>query len=557
MIPKIHLKNNKLIVEGDYHTGTVCASVGSGFWNKKDRVWEFSLSVGAKLRHSLTDAQITPEAQQRIDEIVKKINIIRELKQHKNLEAVLLGSDADFLMEHQRLCVAISKLANSYAFYLDTGTGKTVTALEIINQNKDIKWVVVCPKTIIKTAWMEDHLMFYPDLKILPLSKNIKTEDYLEIARRWEIPLKGRNSVAELREKLTAHAQVFIINPESFKKETDFLQKQGVTGLIFDESVKIKDNNAQITKTTLKFGYGMKKIYILSGEPAPNNPLEYFPQMKLIDEGVFGSNFYSFRNKFFATTDYLGYNWKLKPNMEELFSERLSMKSLFIGKNECLDLPEKLYQTRGITLKGDAFKYYKQMEINRMLQVEESVTIAPNILTSIMKLRQITSGFVIDNDAETHMLHTQKLDELSNVLEEIGKKQVIIWCNFKNEIRTIENMLLAQGKKVVTAYSGTKDTDESVRLFKEGKVQYIIANPKTLKYGVTFVKCSYAVYYSLSYSYDDYYQSHDRIYRKGQEKPCTFIFLICENTIDEVIYDVLKQKGDISEAIKRYSRLLK
>jgi SNF2 family DNA or RNA helicase len=194
------------------------------------------------------------------------------------------------------------------------------------------------------------------------------------------------------------------------------------------------------------------------------------------------------------------------------------------------------------------------MEKERLLEIGDSLTVANNILTSLMKLRQITSGFVIDSDITTQCLHRQKLDELLEVLEEIGDKPVIIWCNFKNEIQTIENELKKLGKSVVTAYSETKDVDVSVVEFKKGEAQYMIAHPQTLKYGVTFTQCTYAVYYSLSYSYDDYYQSHDRIYRKGQTKPCTFIFLLCHDTIDELIYEALHDKRDLADAIKEYAK---
>lgn len=121
----------------------------------------------------------------------------------------------------------------------------------------------------------------------------------------------------------------------------------------------------------------------------------------------------------------------------------------------------------------------------------------------------------------------------------------------------IEEALLKQGKTVVTAYSGTKSVDDSIEAFKDGTAQYIIAHPATLKYGVTFTHCTYAVYYSLSYSFENYYQSHDRIYRKGQTKPCTFLFLLCPGTIDMMIYEVLQNKGDIAKAMEDYVKGVK
>ena len=103
-------------------------------------------------------------------------------------------------------------------------------------------------------------------------------------------------------------------------------------------------------------------------------------------------------------------------------------------------------------------------------------------------------------------------------------------------------MLKKRNKNVVTAFGNTKDVDDSILKFKNGVADYIIAHPKTLKYGVTLTNCSYAIYYSMSYSHEEFYQSHDRIYRKGQINKCTYIFIQAENTIDERIYEVVQNK---------------
>ena len=185
-----------------------------------------------------------------------------------------------------------------------------------------------------------------------------------------------------------------------------------------------------------------------------------------------------------------------------------------------------------------------------MLQ-DKTITVQTK-LASLMKLRQITSGFLIDTDdnSATSKVHSEKTKELWAVLEELGDNKAIIWVNFKQEVHDIEELLKSKGKSYVTAYSGTRDVDASIRAFKDDTAQYIIAHPKTLKYGVTFTgesmkkNCTYAIYYSMSYSYEDFYQSKDRINRKGQTQGVTYIFLVAENTVDEDIYDAIVKKGN-------------
>ena len=220
-------------------------------------------------------------------------------------------------------------------------------------------------------------------------------------------------------------------------------------------------------------------------------------------------------------------------------------------------MPDKTYQKREVELSTSTMKHYKDMEREQLVCLKDRDIPAPNKLASLMKLRQISSGFIIDTEEQiTTSLDKAKINELEKVLEELGDEKAIIWINFKEEVRAIEEMLKDKGYTYVTAYQGTKDVDDSINKFKSNEAQFIIAHPKTLKYGVTFTgnsmkkNCTYAIYYSLSYSFEDYYQSHDRIYRKGQTEPCTFIFLLSKDTIDNNLYWCLQNKGTSAQLIE-------
>lgn len=441
------------------------------------------------------------------------------------------------LMEHQATCLAIAEKMPWYAFFLETGTGKTLLGLSIIREKPYVKWLVVCPKAIIKTAWLDDAAKFYPDMKIIPYNRSLKRTTYREYQLKW-----GTQQPEQA-------ADVLVCNYESFRIMRDEFLALGVQGVIFDESVKIKNPSASVTKAAIQFADKMVYRYILSGIPAPNSELEYFTQLQVVDPGIFGTNFWRFRSNYFEPLDYFQSKWELKPEMARQFYNSLAKRSIVKRKKDCLDLPELVAVRRNIVLSPSAMKYYREMHRTRVLELlkDGATVIAPNKLAQLMKLRQITSGFIIDNEDTPKMLHKEKLKELLEVLDELGGSQAIIWCNFRNEIERIKEVL---GDKAVTAYGDTKDIDSSIDKFKAGEAQYIIANPKTLKYGVTLTNASYAIYYSLSYSYDDFAQSRDRIHRYGQTNKATLIFLLAEGTIDEVLYDVLMQKKTKDEAMK-------
>lgn len=400
---------------------------------------------------------------------------------------------------------------------------------KVINNTTE-KWVIVCPKSIIKTAWLEDKEKFFPNIGLVPVRAGLTKAQLQEYIDRYAPP----GTVIKTVEDLFPYVDGIVTNPEQFKKYYSEGKLEEFNNLILDESTIIKNGSAKITELITKFSKECNRVYILSGKPAPNSPMDYFYQIKVLNPNIFGTSMAKFKDNFFNQMDYFGYVWEMKPERKELFTRLLDLCSIFISKDDCLDLPDKTYVIREVELSSTIKTLYKHMEKEQLVLLQDKAIPAPNKLAAIMKLRQITSGFIIDTKDKTTLKleDNAKLNELEEVLETLGDNKAIIWINFKEEVRAIEELMKKKKYTYVTAYQGTDDVDKSIEDFKSNKAQFIIAHPKTLKYGVTFTgtsmvkNCTYAIYYSLSYSYEDFYQSHDRIYRKGQTEPCTFIFLL-------------------------------
>ena len=504
-----------------------------------------------------------------------------EAQLHRALKKRLLSGEhvedydavCDKLMQHQLAGARIAESKDKFGFFFDTGTGKTVLGLEII-QKKLLefheRFLIISPKTIINTAWLDDCEQFYPKMKIFPIKSNMKMEDYKELYKRWnrkgaleKQPLryyfnkKSAQDLENARKYLLGEADHYITNPERFKIDykkmrsgqykkkwlmPDYLND--IDGIIIDESAIIKNRDTEIYRLINEYSERLKYIYLMSGKPAPNNLKEYESQISII-----APELYKVWLSNMPVSIESGSSIKVFPNTD--FLPIIDLVSLTVSKHDCIDLPETTEVIRKIQLDEESERVYNRVryttsQLIKNKETEEVFFIAGNF----MKLRECASGFLIENnqndkDKQNEItIHNLKTNELLNVLEEIGNEQVIIWCQFKYEIRKIEALLKKIGKVVVTAYSGTVNKDQSIKEFKDGTAQYIIAHPATLKYGVTLTNCTYAVYYSISYSFEEYYQSHDRIYRKGQTNPCTYIFLLTENTIDEIMYDsVMKKKS--------------
>jgi len=466
-------------------------------------------------------------------------------EQPHHLESVPMNPDYKphpMMMRHQLDGIRLAAERSRHLFAFDTGTGKTFQSIEIIKQ-KGLKTLVVCPLSIIVPAWIEDILKFAPELSFVNL---------------WALWKKQKT--LDFKTSVKKDFNIGIINYESFRTTHEHLKDAGFQMLICDESSFLKSYKAQVTKLITDFADNVEYCYLLSGMPAPNNDMEYFSQVRIIDPAVFGKSFYRFRNKYFYSAGYGGYTWLPQSNKRTEFLNALSKTVSVVKKEDVLDLPERTDNIREVTLTSKEMKAYNDMAVHLVAEIEDSEITAYNAAVKLMKLRQVTAGFMFDEDKRIIQIGKSKLVELTSLLNEIGNNQVLIWTQFQEEGRQLFKLLnVEKDGRSGTGLCGLCDgtvpqfqKEEYVKQFIAGDIQYLIAHPRSLGHGVTLVNASYAVYYSLSYSLEEHYQSRDRIYRKGQVNKCTYYYLLAEKSIDKIIYNALKGKLKAEKAVMQY-----
>ncbi len=453
------------------------------------------------------------------------------------------------LYQHQIQGINIG-MCGSHAFFWDCGTGKTCLMIYLIRHWKAQgvgPALVVCPLSIIESAWLADISKFAP-------------EGFSAVS------LWSKNS-GERSKRLAENHDIYIANFETFKFLYPEIVKKRFGVLVVDESSRMKQHDSQITRALLSLAgincrakndkryqsdWIVPHRYVLSGTPAPNDPTEYWPQIKLITGSgnkVFPDNYYAFRGYYCYPIPIspVCKKWVFKKSMQKEFMEKMAEITHIAKKEDAVDLPMQTHIVRKVYLSEEEQKAYDTLKNDLVLRYGDQQILASSAIVEIMKLRQLTSGFAY-TDTGVIETGTSKFDELKQLLEEIGDNQVIIWANFQYEI----SLLLKELPDSAALWSQTPDREKTISDFKSGKFKYLIAHPASGAHGLTFTNCSYNVYFSMNYSYELMEQSINRTHRIGQTKPVTYFYLLVPESIDEAIFQAVHKKQELSNSILNY-----
>lgn len=447
-------------------------------------------------------------------------------------------SDA-VLMEHQQLGVELAEINNRYGFFYDTRTGKTIMALKIIaediKRNPHHKWLIICPLILIEQAWLSDANKFFPELQIVSLHAKTKEKRLKQFEQK---------------------ANVYIQNAESFVSYKDNIDKLDIHGVFVDESSTMKSYKSKFAKAAVDYSTTVKRWYLLSGTPAPNLETEYYMQLKSIDYYSVPQSYTRFENEFF---DNISYNpqfkkLRLKGHKADELNDLIKQYSIYVDAEDCMKTPGRDFKCVYTDMPLELRKYYNEMKQKFSIELKEEESVdAPSAAAKIGKLRQLTSGFVYDEDGKAHFLHDYKFAALKNLLDSIGDKQVLIWANYRTEFEYIQ-ALLGDKCAIVNGSVSSFEKNININKFKAGDIQYLVANPASMQMGVTLTNAYHCIYFSLNHSYEQYYQSIARIYGGIHSQPnfCYYYILMTRDTLDQVIWDCLKHKQDASRTLLDY-----
>ena len=459
---------------------------------------------------------------------------------------------------HQIKALEKSWAQETYGLFMEMGTGKSKVLVDNIAMLYDrgaIKGaLIVAPKGVYKNWHDIEFPVHLPDhvehTKLL-------WEPNITKKKQWELDTLFDDK---------GDLKILIMNVEAFstQKGLDFAHSflnifLGRALIGIDESTTIKNPTAKRTKNILKLADLAKYRRILTGSPVTKSPLDLFSQCKFLDPFHLGyDSYYAYRSRYAHMLDrnFGGRRVQIVGSYRRLdeLAAKLEKFSYRVLKEDCLDLPAKVFTKRLVELTDEQKKVYAQMKQMALAMLDGKIMSTVNVMTQLMRLHQVTCGhFKADDKTITH-LKNNRLDSLMQLLEETDGK-VIIWANYVEDIKIIvESLKKAYGDDSTVEYHGSVDStlrQDNISQFqqKNSPTRYFVGNPQTGGYGITLTAANTVVYYSNSYDLEKRLQSEDRAHRIGQTGSVTYVDLIAEGTIDEKIVKSLRSKINIANEI--------
>lgn len=446
---------------------------------------------------------------------------------------------------HQLVTFAYIDQLERCAIYNEMGTGKTASVIWSIDwnliQKKIYSALIIAPNNILGN-WEREVQIHAPRLKTVIIQGT-------------------RNHRLDLLDTL---ADIYIINYEGLKVIKEEL-KDKFQMVVLDEAHRIKDPAAVQTKIIHELFTDVHYKVAMTGTPIGNNLIDLHQLMTWIDPFMF-EPFYQFRSHWFYN---VGYKWF--PNRqneggkstEKMMQEKVYTRAVRYRKDECLDLPPKTYIRRDCVLDPVQAVAYRQMMRAMMSAMEEGLISAKNVLSQLVKLSEITSGFIRDENGVDHVFKKcAKLDLLETIMEdEIGRgHKTVHWARYVPDIKRIGKMLENNDRKVLLLYGASTKKRSAYEIVEEFQndptVTDLVGNPAVGGLGLNMTAADYAVFYSNDYSWIKRSQAEDRIHRMGSEKhhQITIIDLVSQLvtntwTVDKLVVDSLIGKKELAHTV--------
>lgn len=440
--------------------------------------------------------------------------------------------------EHQKVTAEFFTLHKRCYCFNEAGSGKTSAALwaadYLMTAGKIKRMLVICPVSIMRSAWVGDA--------------------FKAVIHRTVAVAHGTRQ--QRIDAINSEADIVIINYDGVKVVHEELKGQ-FDLIVLDEATYIKSATTARWKAIRSIVGPETWLWLMTGTPAAQSPLDAYGLAKLCTPSRVPNYFTAWRDKVMHKMNM--FKWVPVPRSTELVNQALQPAIRFT-KEECLDLPDMLYETREIELSKQQQKYYKQLKSKMLLNAGGEQITAVHAAAMLNKLLQLSCGAVYSDAGD--VIKFDASDRLSVMMEVIRESshKTVVFVPFKHAIEVCRDHIQAEGYSVECIYGDVPlgKRTEIFRKFQESEdPKVLIIQPQSAAHGVTLTAANTIIWFGPTFSVETYLQGNARIHRAGQTNKCLVVRL-CGSEVEKKVYAALDTKEDGQAALmKLYEDVVK
>ena len=423
--------------------------------------------------------------------------------------------------DHQRYTSSFLTLHKKAFCFNEQGTGKTASviwAADYLMKLGEIKRVlVISPLSIMKSAWQQDLFKF-------------------AMHRTCSV---AHGTSTQRRKIINAGSEFVIINFDGVAVIKDEIINGGFDMIVVDEANAYKNAQTNRWKTLRDITTNISWVWMLTGTPAAQSPVDAFGLAKLINPDGVPKYFGQFRDKVMhKITQYV---WRPKPDADTTVHEALQPAIRF-ERDQCLDLPAVTYVERDAPLTKQQATYYKTLKDQMMMSAAGEQVTSVNAATNLNKLLQISGGAVYSDAKEVIEFDvSNRLKVVKEAIDESSHK-VLVFVPFTHTINLLEEFLTKQNiacKVISGKVTVNKRADIIKRFQEETDPHVLIIQPQAASHGLTLTAANTIIWYAPVTSVETYLQANARINRPGQHNPMSVIH-IRGSAVEDRLYTMLQ-----------------
>lgn len=424
------------------------------------------------------------------------------------------------------------------ALWLEMGLGKTVITLtaidRLINDAFAVRRVlIIAPAKVAEATW-QDEAAKWPHLQNLRISTITGTSKQREaaLAADADIYIMGRDNTAWLVQRCG--------------REWPFDM------LVLDEATSFKSHDSQRFKALKRVRPRVHRVVELTGTPAPNNYLDLWAQIYLLDQGeALGKYITHYRQDYFTpdkqSREGRVFSWRPRPGATDAIEAAIAHEVISIKAADHLQLPGRIIEDIPVVLDTDSAIAYRRMEEKCLLEVDGATITAQQAATLTGKLLQLCNGSIYDEHHTAHSLHRCKLDAFNEAIDALDGQAALVFYGFQFDAEQLTAEIKTRHKglraRVLTSH-------EDADAWNRGEIDLLLAHPASCAYGLNLQAGGHhLIWYSLPWSLELYEQGNARLYRQGQQQPVIIHRLLVKGGADEMVAKALTHKDRGQEAL--------